>query len=96
MQRDIVCGYGTVTKTAMQDRDLTIQAKAIYAYLCSYAGGKDEAHPGIAKICYDLCVDERTLRKHMKLLIEHGYVRIDRYRYAGSMAYANNHYIIIK
>ena len=31
-------GYGTIPKLVMKDRRLTAQAKAIYAYFCSYAG----------------------------------------------------------
>ena len=58
MNRDIELGYGTVSKITMQDRKLSIEAKAIYAYLCSFSGGKDEAWPSISKMCYDLDVSE--------------------------------------
>ncbi len=95
IQRGIEIGYGTVTKEAMQDRNLTIEAKAIYAYLCSYAGGKDEAYPGINKICYDLGINVKRFRKHMQLLIDNDYITIDKYRYTNGK-YASNHYYINK
>ena len=96
IQRNVELGYGTVTKDSMQDRQLTIEAKAIYAYLCSFAGGKDEAWPSISKMCYDLQIEERRLRKHMKILVENEYIEIDKYRYSKSQQFANNHYVILK
>ena len=33
-------GYGVVPKYAMLDRDLSITAKAIYAYFCSMSGSQ--------------------------------------------------------
>lgn len=96
IEREVELGYGTVTKSAMQDKDLSIEAKAIYAYLCSFAGGKDEAWPSISKMCYDLNVEERRFRKHMKLLIEHEYIEVVKYRYTKTSQFANNHYVILK
>ena len=96
INRNIELGYGTVTKEAMQDRNLSIEAKGIFAYLCSFAGGKDEAYPSVSKMCFDLCIEERRLRKHMKLLIEHEYIEIDKYRYKKTQQFANNHYNILK
>jgi hypothetical protein len=96
IQRNIQLGYGTVTKEAMQDKSLTIESKAIYAYLCSFAGGTDEAHPSISKICYDLHIDVKRFRKHMKLLIDNEYIEIDKYRYIDTQQFANNHYKILK
>lgn len=96
INRNIELGYGTVTKESMQDRKLTIEAKAIYAYLCSFAGGKDEAYPSMSKMSYDLDCDERTIRKHIKVLVEQEYIQIERYRYSGSKSFANNHYVILK
>ena len=96
IQRKIETGYGTVTKVAMQDICLTIEAKAIYAYLCSFAGGKDEAWPSVSKMAYDLGVSEPRLRKHLNLLIEHKYIERYRRRYSNSKQWANNVYVILK
>lgn len=96
INRSIVLGYGTVTKEAMQDRELSIESKAIYSYLCSFSGGKDEAWPSMSKMSYDLVCDERTIRKHIKILVEQEYIEIKRYRYSGSKSFANNHYAILK
>lgn len=96
IQRNIELGYGTVTKEAMMDKKLSIEAKAIYAYLCSYCGGKDEAFPGISKICFDLSITDQRLRRHMKQLIDEEYIAVTQYRYTGSSKFAHNHYTILK
>jgi hypothetical protein len=36
-------GYGVLPKYVMIDPDLTIEAKGIYAYFCSYAGSGNTA-----------------------------------------------------
>ncbi len=38
-------GFGIIPKLVMQDKRLTGDAKAIYAYFCSYAGAGDTAFP---------------------------------------------------
>lgn len=74
-------GYGIVPKAVMQDRRLTRDAKAIYAYFCSYAGAGSTAFPSVNKICYDLGFKtEDTFRKHMNLLKSYGYIKIYRKR----------------
>lgn len=94
--RDISKGYGMVTKVAMQDRELPIQAKGIYAYMCSFAGGKDEAHPSLSRITYDLDMDRKTVQKHIKTLVDKGYIEVDRGRYVESKKFAPNYYTILK
>ena len=96
INRDIELGYGTVTKQAMQDRNLTIEAKAIYAYLCSFAGGKDEAWPSISKMCYDLNISENRMRKHINLLIDNEYIERHRRRFTNSKQWASNVYEILR
>lgn len=96
IERDISKGYGRVTKVTMQDRNLTIQAKGIYAYLCSFAGGKDEAHPTLSRMSYDLKMDRKTIQKHIKLLVEHEYIEINHKCYSQSKQFAPNYYTILK
>lgn len=67
-------GYGIVSKLIMQDTRLSIESKAIYAYLCSYAGAGNEAYPSIPKILHDLDISKSRLYKHMDILVDAGYV----------------------
>lgn len=96
INRDIELGYGTVTKTAMQDRALTLQAKGIYAYICSFAGGKDEAWPSLSKMCYDLGVSRQTLQKHIRLLVDNEYIEKAQYYYKETGQFSSTHYTILK
>ena len=38
-------GYGIVAKFVMRDKNLSVEAKAIYAYICSFAGSGTTAFP---------------------------------------------------
>lgn len=67
-------GYGIIPKMAMQDKRLTIQAKAIYSYFCSYAGAGKTAFPGRKKIITELGISKDSYYKHFKLLKDCGYI----------------------
>lgn len=67
---DITGGYGTVYKEILKDKELSIEAKAIYSYLSSYAGGKDTAFPSIGLICHELDISEKRFYKHRKELLD--------------------------
>ena len=85
-------GYGTIPKLVMKDKKLTVEAKAIYAYICSYAGGGDTAFPSVDLICSDLGMSENRFFKHRKLLVESGYLTIKRTR--KEVGWSNNIYTI--
>ena len=70
-------GYGTVSKYAMLDTDLSLTAKAIYGYLCSLTGKGATAFPGRDTILHALGIDKATYYKHFKALMEHGYVSVE-------------------
>lgn len=67
-------GFGIISKLVMQDRDLSITAKAIYAYLASYLGNGDSCFPSRDRVCSDLGIGKDTFRKHIASLIDKGYV----------------------
>lgn len=54
--------------------NLTIEAKAIYGMLCSYAGSGDTAYPSVDFICSKLHITKTRFYKHMNLLIGAGVV----------------------
>ena len=73
-------GYGIVWQCIMRDKRLTPEAKAIYAYLCSFAGSGLSCFPSIDLMCKDLRMSEERFGKHMKLLIDTGIVHKERQR----------------
>ena len=86
-------GFGTIPKLAMQDRRLTAQAKAIYGYFSSYAGGGNTAFPSVSKIRYDLQVSKSAYYTHFNLLKKYGYIRVEQFKGNGGK-YFNNIYTL--
>lgn len=86
-------GFGTIAKMVMLDQRLTIEAKAIYSYFCSYAGGGSTAFPSVSKIVYDLKISKDRYYKHFKLLVELGYISVRENKDNGK--FANNIYRIM-
>ena len=87
-------GYGIVPKAVMQSQDLSIEAKAIYAYLCSFMGAGDTAFPSIKKICYDLGINIKRYYRHIDQLVEGGYITKTRVYYKATGQWANIVYTI--
>lgn len=88
-------GYGTVAKKVMQDINLTIEAKAIYAYLCTYMGAGNTAFPSVSKMCYDLQIYKDRFYKHFNLLIDNNYIKKSRAHYTTNGKFANNVYTLV-
>ena len=85
-------GFGTIAKMVMLDQRLTIEAKAIYSYFCSYAGGGSTAFPSVSKIVYDLKISKDRYYKHFKLLVECGYISVRQNKEGNK--FANNIYTL--
>lgn len=88
-------GYGIIPKAVMLDTDLTIQAKAIYAYFSSYSGGGETAFPGRDKIVSDLKLNKDTYYKHFNMLIEHGLIIVERDQSDDSSRFSRNIYTLV-
>lgn len=86
-------GYGSIPKLVMKDRRLTPQAKAVYAYFCSYAGTGSTAFPKVSQVMYDLNMSNKTFYKHLKQLTDFGYISVIKARQEGSK-FDNNVYKI--
>ncbi len=87
-------GYGIIPKTVMLDSDLTLEAKSIYAYFCSYSGAGNSAFPGRDKILADLCMSKDSYYKHYNMLLENGYITVEQTKTDGSR-YKNNIYTLV-
>lgn len=87
-----ITGYGLVFKRVMKDTNLNIEAKALYAYLSSYAGSDQSAFPSVKLICHELNISEKRLQKYRKQLVEYGYLKIERTK--SNNIYGKNLYTI--
>lgn len=95
-------GWGMLSQKVMRDPELSRDAKAIYAYLCSFAwGGADadrKAFPSIKQQCQELGFkSEDTYYKKRKELLLKGYITIEKQRSnekGDEGKFANNIYYI--
>ena len=85
-------GYGIIPKLVMRDESLSIEAKAIYAYLAAFAGNRFEAYPSVELICHELNISKKRFLTHRKMLVERGYMEIKRQRAANG--FSNNVYVL--
>jgi hypothetical protein len=88
-------GYGTVAKKVMLDKNLSIEAKAIYAYLCTYMGAGDTAFPSVSKMCFDLNISRDRFYKHFNMLLDGGYLSKTQAKFKDDGKFANNIYKLI-
>ena len=80
-------GYGIVPKSVMQDKDLNIAAKAVYAYFCSYTGTGDCCFPTRKKICFDLGISNDSLSKYIRQLVDNGYLLVEQVKENGRFSH---------
>ena len=73
-------GFGFSPKLLMKDSSVSIEAKAIYAYLSSYAGAGMSSFPSVGLICHELGISRQRYNKHRKLLEEKGYLTVTQER----------------
>ena len=85
-------GFGTIPKLAMLDFRLSWQAKAIYAYFCSFAGAGSVAFPSKATIIQDLGISARSYYTHLKTLISTGYLSVEQCK-TGGRFHVSNYYL---
>jgi len=79
-------GFGIIPKRVMKDTDLSIQAKGLYSYLCSYAGNKDTAFPSVKLITYELNISKDTFYKYLNELKDTGYIEVLKERDEGKFS----------
>lgn len=86
-------GYGFIPKSLMRDSRLTIEAKAIYAYLSSFAGSGMQSFPSVELMVKELGISRPRLYKHREQLIELGYISIQQSKDKESK-FSKNIYVI--
>jgi len=64
-------GYGIIPKVVMVSSKLSIKSKALYAYICSFAGNGSGAFPYVKNILYHLGITQNSYRKYLKELLDY-------------------------
>ena len=70
-------GYGFIAKSIMQNNTISLQAKGVYGYICSYCGKGNDAFPSREKMCHDLHISNDSLGKYLTELKENKLVRVN-------------------
>ena len=73
-------GYGIIAKKIMLDENLTIEAKAIYSFLCAYSGAGTTSFPSVEYQYGKLGISKNRYYKHRNILINNGYIKIEKRR----------------
>lgn len=76
-------GYGLIPKAVMRDPDLSITAKAIYAYFAAMSGSGNSTFPSMKTILEHLHFNKDTYFKHREQLTAQGYVLVQNERCGG-------------
>lgn len=86
-------GYGIIPKKAMRDKRLKPEAKAIYAYLCSFAGNDKIAYPSVSLMCDELGMGRDRFYKYRSQLEDMGYVEVRQVK--DGTRFAKNVYVLL-
>ena len=85
-------GYGVVYQDVMRNKNISPEAKAIYAYLSSIAGSGNSCYPSVDTMQEELCMSKNRFTKHMGQLIAFGVV--EKVRERNGNIYGRNTYRI--
>lgn len=69
-------GYGIMPKMVALDKNLSIESKAIYAFLTSFSGVGQGVFPSVETIINYLKISENRFYKYRKELIDNGYITV--------------------
>lgn len=86
-------GYGLIPKKIMRNKNLSIQAKAIYSYLASFAGNTGKAFPSTNLMADELGISRNTLFKYLKELRDVEAISIKRERGSNGTFEKNIYYL---
>ncbi|MBQ2175577.1 MAG: helix-turn-helix domain-containing protein [Alphaproteobacteria bacterium] len=86
--------FATIPNSIVRNKALSIQAKAVYAYLSSYAGKKGKCYPSYARMTTELNISQTSLTKYINELVECGYIHKEQSKANGK--FNRNIYILDK
>lgn len=69
-------GYGYISQEVMRDKSLSRNAKAVYAYLCGFAGKDGACYPSRELMSDELDVSKQTLTLYLRELTDRNYISL--------------------
>lgn len=76
--KNSITGYGLVFKRVMKDKNISIEAKALYSYLSAYAGSDESSFPSVELIKHELNIGKQRYQRARRELEKTGYLQVDR------------------
>lgn len=73
-------GYGFLSKRIMQDKNISVKAKGLYAFFCSIAGTMRNCKLPVGAICATLNISQPSYHLYLKELVNAGYVGVRQLR----------------
>lgn len=67
-------GFGLIYRAAMQDPDISVTAKGIYAYLCSISGSGGTSYTSRERMLEDMGLSKKAYYAHVSELYDQGYL----------------------
>lgn len=86
--------YGYILQGVMRDKRLSVEAKAVYAYLSSFADSDGHCFPAVDTICGELGMSKARYYRHFRQLTEMGIVQVNQSRRANRLG--GNVYCIVQ
>ena len=68
-------GFGQVSKTVIQDPEISLQEKAIYSYLCTYAGTDNTLFVSVDRMANECGNTQSTIIRILGKLEKKGIIR---------------------
>lgn len=88
-KRIISGGFGQVSRNILCDPEISLEAKMIYSYLCSFAGDKNIAFPSESLICHQLKLGRNRFYKYLRELKERNIIKVHKKTKHGSVPVGN-------
>lgn len=87
--KEKIKAFGKIYTNVFADNKLSVKAKGLYAYLCSYAGSNMVAYPAQENMLYELQISKKTFYKYVEELIAKNYISREI-----KSSFKHTHYII--
>jgi homoaconitase/3-isopropylmalate dehydratase large subunit len=86
-------GYGNIASSVMENENITIGAKSLYAYLISKTGASESCYPSNATIMKSLGIKSRmTLSDYKIELVASGLLKVEERTFKSGRLTSNNYY----
>ncbi|MFV0520175.1 MAG: helix-turn-helix domain-containing protein [Lachnospirales bacterium] len=87
--------YGIIPRAIMNDKNISIEAKVVYGYLCMYRKEEQNnvVYPNLSQLQSQLNIGASKVSKSLNILVEQGYM--DKKQYKNEQKFSSNTYHLL-